>query len=173
VKQHWVFAYGSNMHLADLRRWFGEKRGHAPAILQVEQAFLEDFKLVWNYDSPTRVAGAANVEPASGHRLPGLLLLVDEPTLDGLDQKEGHPERYFRGHAPRPVRRVEGGHRWAWIYVVTPAYQAPRGTWPSPHYRGLLIEAAREFKLPHWHRRHLDRIETSPGEASHEDKEEP
>ena len=145
---HPVFAYGSNMDLADLDRWLAEK-GHRPGRPATSSpAVLEGWRLVWNYDSPTRRGGAANIEPAVGARLPGALLYVDGPLLAALDQKEGHPERYRRRRLPvrGPAATVE-----AWAYVVTAPWRSSRAIWPRRVYLETVLRGARAFDLPPAH----------------------
>ena len=57
---HWVFAYGSNMHLPDLKRWLGAQGCSKTGIHQITPAILEGFELVWNYWSPVRQGGAVS-----------------------------------------------------------------------------------------------------------------
>ncbi len=147
---HWVFAYGSNMHLPDLKRWLSAQGSPKAGIHRVTPARLEGFELVWNYWSPVRQGGAANVQPASSERsVFGALLEVDSPTLLALDTKEGHPERYSRGPEPlrcHPLDKSPSVN--AWIYRVTEAYRSARAVPPNLSYLTLLIEGAEELKLP-------------------------
>ena len=77
----WVFAYGSNMHLPDLARWAAERGLPTPVVRCARVATLEGYALTWDYRSPTRRGGAANVRPAPGTSTPGVALQVDAPTL--------------------------------------------------------------------------------------------
>ncbi len=78
---HRVFAYGSNMDLGDVAAWFEQQQLGKPNVLHLAVGCLEGHRLVWNYRSPRRGAGAANVEPAVQRSVPGLLLEVDDATL--------------------------------------------------------------------------------------------
>ncbi|RMG17996.1 MAG: GNAT family N-acetyltransferase [Deltaproteobacteria bacterium] len=151
----WVFAYGSNMHLADLARWMHAHRFGRPGIHRMQRAALPGHRLAWNYRSPARGAGAANVVPAPGRVVPGLLLEVDERTLAALDAKEGHPVRYSRGDRPLPVRVEGAAARRAWVYRVTPRWEREDGTWPTAEYLALLIRGAIDARLPGPHLRRL------------------
>ncbi|EHQ07082.1 gamma-glutamylcyclotransferase family protein [Leptonema illini] len=94
----YYFAYGSNMDMADLSRWCKDK-GHDLSSFCLHKlgiAYLEDFKLAFNYYSTLRKAGAANIMPSKGNRVYGLLFEVDEKTRDQiLRPKEGHPKHYL------------------------------------------------------------------------------
>lgn len=144
----WVFAYGSNMHLADLRRWFRMKGRPEGTIVRVEAAELSGWRLVWNYYSRARVGGAANIEPAAGDAVHGAALLVDDVALEGIDAKEGHPGRYDRGSEPRDIRLRSGARVPAWVYVVRPEFHRSPVVAPTREYLELMIGAGREHGLP-------------------------
>jgi cation transport regulator ChaC len=141
----WVFAYGSNMHLGDLERWFARRSLPAPVLHEAVAAVLPGWQLVWNYHSRERRGGAANVEPAPGARLPGVALLPDAATFEGIAQKEGYPKIYERQLVPLDLtdgRRVE-----AFVYVVVPARRSPHPEPPAPEYLNLLITGAEAHGL--------------------------
>lgn len=153
-----VFAYGSNMDLDDLRAWFARQGLEPPRVERTAVGLLEDHELVFNYYSRARRAGAANVEPARGQAVYGLILWVDGPTLDGLDLKEGAPHRYQR-------RRVgtatpDGSPVQSWLYSVTPAHRSDAFVAPSPQYLDLLTRAAERHAFPEVYRRSLASITT-------------
>jgi hypothetical protein len=123
------FAYGSNMHLAVMRR-------HAPAAVPLGVAQLGDHRFVITAD------GYASVEPARGRVVHGMLWRLtprDRVTLDlweniasGLYQAETLPVQY--GGSVRP----------ALVYI---ARQRPAGR-PKPGYMEIVVKAARAQKLP-------------------------
>jgi len=157
----WVFAYGSNMHMVDLRRWLAENGHGAGGIHRVEPATLPGYRLAWNYRSRTRNGGAANVAPAEGRVLPGLALLVDAVTLRALDMKEGHPSWYDRGASRHTLRLHAGGVVDGWVYVATAARCSVDAVWPRREYLELLVVAAREHGLPHAHVAELEATPTA------------
>ncbi len=145
---HWVFAYGSNMHLPDLRRWLGERGHDADGLLRFAPACVPGYELTWNYRSVVRRGGAANVIPRSGAELLGLALFVDDGLLAALDEKEGHPTRYDRGSVPVAARlRDEGAAIEVWLYQATDAHVVAGVAPPRASYLALLIEAAEEHGL--------------------------
>lgn len=148
-KLDWVFAYGSNMNLKDLRQWLEKKGYGSDGIKQAEAATLPGYRLVWNYYSTGRNGGAANIEPATGKELPGIVLQVDQETLDGIDRKEGHPKYYSRGDAKRMINLEGGEEIEAWVYIAVHERCCSKLTPPRREYLQLMIDAAREFNLPH------------------------
>lgn len=145
---HWVFAYGSNMHLRDVRRWLRERGYPRAAPAEVVPARIRDFALAWNYRSASRQGGAANVVPCPGAEVRGVALGVDAPLLAAIDRKEGHPTRYDRGGACVAARTLDGGRTLdTWLYRVTPAHTSDRVVPPRAAYLRLLVEAAVEHRL--------------------------
>lgn len=160
----WVFAYGSNMSLKDLRDWFARKGYGEPRIARVERAILPDYRLVWNYYSTSRKGGAANVERADGGTLPGLALLVSANTREAIDAKEGHATYYCRGTSPVPVVLADGTPISAWLYVAVVSRCKPTAQPPTRAYLDLLISAAEEHGLPDDHVAMLKATPTADGE---------
>ena len=157
---HRVFAYGSNMHVPDLRAWM-ERKGFSDAqILGSRSALLHGWELVWDYRSPSRLGGAANVRPNQGKLLPGVVLDLDQRGLDAVDRKEGHPGRYDRTDRLVDVHLPTHDVVSAWLYVVTDAWREPEIVPPRRAYLKLVIEGALTHDLPEWHVEMLRCIET-------------
>lgn len=146
-REHLVFAYGSNMHRPDLERWFREKKHAVEGILGAEPAELPGWRLVWNYFAKGRRGGAANVEPAEGENLHGVVLRVDDRALDAIDRKEALDVCYGRREVTARLS-LSGREVTVWLYEVLPAKRRPETTWPHPDYHRLLVEGARAFALP-------------------------
>ncbi len=159
---HWVFAYGSNMHLEDLARWL-HANGCADALpVRVAAARIEDYELAWNYRSVARAGGAANAMPRAGMTLRGLALWGDDRMLAALDRKEGHPERYDRGSHPVRATLLDGSTTIrSWLYRVAPAHELEADVPPRRAYLDLLIEAAAQHGLGADYVAHLRQIPTS------------
>lgn len=145
---HAIFAYGSNMHLADLTRWLAERDLAHVAPARATPAVLADHALDWHYHSVSRDGGAANVVPAPGEAVHGVVLHGCAGLLEAIDRKEGHPTRYSRGEAPVTTTCLRTGTAHdAWLYRVTPAYRTEAPVAPRAAYLALMIEAAREHDL--------------------------
>ena len=148
----WVFAYGSNLHIADLRGWLRHYGYPDGGIKQVLPALLKDYELVWNYYSPVRKGGAANVRPAHNRRVLGALLEITPETLPGIDKKEGHPARYCRGENRILAHTLDGKNPlMSWVYEVRPAYQTPEPTAPTQAYLDIMLDGIQQVGLsPSW-----------------------
>jgi hypothetical protein len=159
---HWIFAYGSNMHLGDLARWL-RANGSAEALpARVAAARIEDYELAWNYRSVARAGGAANAKSRAGAALRGLALWGDDRMLAALDRKEGHPDRYDRGDHPiRATLLADGATIPSWLYRVAPAHELEAAVPPRRAYLELLIEAAAQHGLGADYVAHLRQIPTS------------
>jgi hypothetical protein len=156
--KHWVFAYGSNMHLQDLRRFFAS-RDKELNIFEHTPAVLKDYELTWNYYSKARRSGAANIVAKPGAAVHGLALNICAESLVGFDLKEGHPKYYSRGECPTAIVTYDGRTLMAHIYEVTQDYIQPQTERPSQHYLNLILEAAREHELDEDYCRMLEMIE--------------
>ena len=154
----WTFAYGSNMDLDALRGWLRDRGDDPNGVLDAQAATLPGYRLVWNYRSQKRDAGAANAERAEGDELPGVALQVDSATLKAIDEKEGHPKTYRRD--PVSVRLRSRPQVQAWPYMVVPDRRSPDPVWPRRAYLQLLLNGARGFGLPDWHIRALEETRT-------------
>ncbi len=159
--RHWVFAYGSNMDVVDLERWCSEREVPMGRVDQVEPAVLSGYALVWNYYSPARGGGAANVEPRAGSELFGLALMVCPTALRAIDAKEGHPRRYRRGPRTVPVQLRSGAEVSAWLYVVREEFRREEQVPPTQHYRDLMLRAARQHDFPEWYLAELEALATA------------
>src|ERR1700688_1432200 len=84
----WHFAYGSNMNRAQMLSRVGN-------ILEEHNARLPNFELRFNKKVRGGTAGA-NVQPAPGKTVYGVLYKIDENSFRSLDRYEGVPEHYRR-----------------------------------------------------------------------------
>jgi cation transport regulator ChaC len=166
----WVFAYGSNMNLADLGRWLqcrhqrGQlSRDDMQQVLGVlnacgKRAVLEGWRVCWNYCSRKRGGGAANVEQAAGERVFGVAYRVGERELRLFDCKEGHP-RYYKREEKQPVLLLDSQKEvTACVYVANAT--CPEPVWPTPEYKAILVEGARHWGLPPGYIAELESIPT-------------
>ena len=69
-EQSMIFAYGSNMHLADLNRWLQEQGGGVVGQFGVKVGRLLNYRLAWNYYSVSRGGGGSQCRLCS--KRPGL-----------------------------------------------------------------------------------------------------
>jgi gamma-glutamylcyclotransferase (GGCT)/AIG2-like uncharacterized protein YtfP len=133
------FAYGSNMNRAQMAR-------RCPSARPLGRARLAEHAFRITSD------GVANVVPAPGRHVLGVLWSCAASDMAALDVFEGVAEGWYR-RAWLPVAAGTGAHH-AVVYVGrTIAPGAPR-----PGYLDLtVIPGAREFGLPEWYLAQLSR----------------
>ena len=121
------FAYGSNLHRADLRARCADAQAMGPARL-----------LGWRLT----FRGVADIEPAEGRFVHGALWSVSAEDVRCLDRYEGAPSLYSR-------RSVEVetplGPRTAMTYVMQPGSYLGL---PSPWYFERIETGYRDWDLP-------------------------
>jgi cation transport regulator ChaC len=131
----WYFAYGSNMSRAQMLSRAGE-------IFEEQPAKLENYELLFNKKARGGSA-TANIRPAPGQTVEGVLYKIPEAAFRNLDRFEGVPEHYRRIE----VKVTDGSES----KVPAQAYIASRGDsglQPAPHYLKVILEGAKEHGLP-------------------------
>ncbi|HEV2386065.1 MAG TPA: gamma-glutamylcyclotransferase family protein [Candidatus Acidoferrales bacterium] len=147
--QVWFFAYGANMSTAAMRSRSGE-------IADVQVATLPNYELVFNKKARGGSA-TANIRPASGSTLYGVLFRIPEAALRTLDRFEGAPEHYRRIEIS--VLDGRGSPVSAQAYIAT---KIEKGLRPAPHYIQSILEAAAEHHFP---AEYVDRLKKTAGAA--------
>ena len=131
----WYFAYASNMNRTQV-----EQRAGAAAEEKV--ARLDNYEL--NFDKVTRGGtGSANIVPAEGQTVWGVLYRLSEAQLRTLDRFEGVPEHYRRSEVN--VIDAEGNKVGAQVYL---ARKIRKGLKPDRHYLARILQGAEEHGLP-------------------------
>jgi gamma-glutamylcyclotransferase (GGCT)/AIG2-like uncharacterized protein YtfP len=131
----WYFAYASNMSRTQV-----EQRAGAPGEEKV--ARLDNYEL--NFDKVTRGGtGSANLVPAEGRTVWGVLYRLSETQLRTLDRFEGVPEHYRRSEVN--VIDAEGSKVGAQVYL---ARKVRKGLKPDRHYLARIIQGAEAHGLP-------------------------
>ena len=143
------FAYGSNMHPAQMRQ-------RCPGCTLVGAAKLRDYRLVFSRPfAAWDGRGVADIERCPGGLVEGVLWDITEGHRDALDAYEQYPTEYTR--ADVTVETVDGRAVVAIAYVARPL-----GTFrPGRRYRDALVEGARAHGLSPEYIRFL---ETTPTE---------
>lgn len=145
----WYFAFGSNMRSSV----FIERRGMQPTAWRVGR--LPDYRLRFNLDGrPKGRAAPANIAPAQGEEVWGVLFKITQREMVRLNATEGVPGRVYR---PTYLTVYdENGHpQTAMTYV---ADGNPEDGRPSLRYITLLREGAREYGLPASWQAHMDQV---------------
>ena len=141
------FAYGSNMARVHMK-------ARCPSAKFVAAAKLRDYQLVFDMMARMGGGGVADVRPAKGHAVEGVLWDVAEAELPRLDEYEQCPQVYRR----QPVE-VEAGGKVAKAFAYVGARPAGRCA-PSMKYLRLLIQGAEEHDLSLPYVEYLDAIKT-------------
>jgi cation transport regulator ChaC len=131
----WYFAYASNMNRAQMRSRAGQ-------LLEDRLARLENYELVFN--KKARGGGAhANIRPAPGKAVEGVLYKINEAAFRMLDRAEGAPEHYRRIEVE--VRDASGQPFAAQVYIAS---KVEKGSLrPAAHYLKTILDGAAEHNL--------------------------
>ena len=131
----WYFAYGSNLSRAVMQSRAGQ-------ILDAKPGRLENHELLFN----KKVRGGtseANIQPARGKTVFGVLYKITDAALRSLDRSTGVPMAY---------RRIEvsaldaGGNKVnAQAYIAS---KVEKGFRPAGHYLQNILDGAAENGLP-------------------------
>jgi len=131
----WYFAYGSNMSRAQMRSRAGQ-------ILEEQLGQLENYELV--FDKKARGGSAtANIHPAPGKTVYGVLYKIPDAAFRNLDRFEGVPEHYRRTEVS--VTDGAGKKVAAQAYIAT---KVEKGLRPAAHYLQTILDGAGEHGLP-------------------------
>lgn len=131
----WYFAYASNMSRAQMRSRAGE-------ILEERSGRLENYELAFNKKVRGGTAGA-NIRPAPGKFVEGILYKISESAFRDLDRAEGAPVHYRRIEVA--VKDREGKMIPAQAFI---AAKIEKGLRPAPHYLKTILDGAAEHNLP-------------------------
>ncbi len=131
----WYFAYASNMNRTQIRSRIGD-------IAEEKPGKLENYEIVFNKKARGGVA-MANIRPAAGKSVYGVLFKIADSSLRTLDRFEGAPQHYRRIEVG--VTDEQGGHEGAQVYIAT---KVEKGLRPASHYLQAILQAADEYRFP-------------------------
>jgi gamma-glutamylcyclotransferase (GGCT)/AIG2-like uncharacterized protein YtfP len=131
----WHFAFASNMNRAQMLSRAGE-------ILEERPGRLENYELVFN-KKVRGGSGGANIRPAPGKFVLGVLYKINESAFRNLDRFEGAPEHYRRIEV-----EVRDGHGQTMAAQAFIASKVEKGLHPAPHYLKTILDGAAEHQLP-------------------------
>jgi gamma-glutamylcyclotransferase len=131
----WYFAYASNMSRAQMKSRAGE-------IFEERVAKLENYELVFNKKARGGSA-TANIRPAPGQAVEGVLYKINEAAFRVLDRFEGAPQHYRRIEVN--VTSGNGQKIAAQAFIAT---KVDKGLRPAAHYLKTILDGAREHGLP-------------------------
>ena len=149
------FAYGSNMD-------WDQMKNRCPSTQFVGLAVLRDYQLAFTRKSKKRNCGVADVVPASGKEVWGVVYEITDGDRANLDECEGYREgrdtnSYWRKECT--VHLVDD-HKdvKVWTYFAEPQQNPPL---PNSEYKNLLLSGARYWNLPALYRKELESIKVS------------
>jgi len=145
----WFFAYGSNMSREQMRSRAGQ-------IADDQVGKLENYELVFNKKARGG-SSTANVRPAPGKVVYGVLYRIPESALRLLDRYQGAPEHYRRIEVN--VTAGDGSRIPAQTYIAT---KVEKGLRPASHYLQSILQAASERDLP---QEYLEQVKETAGAA--------
>jgi len=134
----WYFAYGVNMDRQRL------ELHRAIKLLDVRLGVLENYRLVFNKVSSIRpTTGCANIIPAEGQRVLGVLYRIEESDFARMDIFEGVGSGQY--HRERVLVKAEDNNLIeAEVYV---ADETQAGLEPSIEYLESVLKGAEEAGL--------------------------
>jgi cation transport regulator ChaC len=130
----YYFAYGSNMAPAQMT-------ARCPSALMVCVVVLTGHRLVFNRSGSYRPGGVANIEPAPGERVYGVMWKLARDEFQSLDQTED-PRAYRRERLR--VHSQDGQPYDCHAYLA----MADQADVPDCNYLDTLIQAGRDVGLP-------------------------
>lgn len=143
------FAYGSNMERVQMKRL-------CPKARFVSKATLLDYELAFTKMSTSWGGGVADLRPAKGKVVEGVLWEIPEQELKALDEYEGYPSAYIRKAIT--VETPDGKQVEAMAYFVA---KPGREYAPSKRYMKILIQGAEEHDLSPEYIAFLESIRTA------------
>lgn len=131
----WYFAYASNLNRAQMTSRAGQIHEERPGR-------LENYELAFNKKVRGGTAGA-NIRPAAGKAVEGILYKINESAFRNLDRFEGAPVHYRRIQVD--VKGADGKTIPAQAFIAT---KVEKGLRPAAYYLKTILDGATEHNLP-------------------------
>jgi gamma-glutamylcyclotransferase len=131
----WYFAYGSNLNAAQFQMRAGQ-------VLEQTTGELKGYELRFNKEVRGGSA-SANIQPAAGKSVRGVLYRIPESAYRNIDRFEGAPVHYRRIEVQ--VTAADGRAIGAQAFIAT---KVKKGLRPAPHYLQTILNGAAEHGLP-------------------------
>jgi gamma-glutamylcyclotransferase (GGCT)/AIG2-like uncharacterized protein YtfP len=142
------FSYGSNLDFEDWTKWCNEREEDPSGLVELESAFLPEYRLKFHYYSGSRKGGAADIVEANpANIVPGALFELDEYTLGLMDRKEGVKSKSYQRKQVHVIT-LDGRIVEALTYVVCQERIQNRFIEPTDDYVGLIRNGLEVRGLP-------------------------
>ncbi|HVS88132.1 MAG TPA: gamma-glutamylcyclotransferase family protein [Candidatus Acidoferrum sp.] len=151
-----VFAYGSNMDLAQMKKRCPDSKDKFQPFV----AKAEGWKLCFPRYSSDREGGVGSIIRIPGEIVRGVVYRVTtSEDMKRLDRREGvFNDKY---HRERLLVTGEGGEQYeTWTYFAVPNDNPPKHYAPNEKYLAFYIRGAEHFKLDQAYIEKLRKIET-------------
>ena len=152
------FAYGSNMDKEDLDIWCKKFSFSPIKFISIKKAILWGFKLTFNYLSPSRGYGAANLMPSKNDHIEGILCEINEEDFKKISGKEGTP--YFYEEIKITVEADGKKIENASSFKAVRSREENRHVPPKKSYMDLIINNAKKYGFSPEYIEFLESIET-------------
>lgn len=167
MKKEWVFSYGSNMDLEDLREWLIRHRFEEikRLINQLRRtgviAVIRGQRVVFNHISQGRGGGTCNIEKCEEENIYGVTYYIDEKFIEIFDKKEGYPVSHTRDLFQITLIKGNNNEEYvnAWVYYATPE-KIDKTLKPTIKYKNVVIKGAKHWGLPPEYIKKLEKIPT-------------
>lgn len=150
------FAFGSNCNLSALHRYLVQHGCDPKGIRNPRRAILRNYRIASNYQM-TDLWGAANIEPATGKHVEGVVMGISPDVHHLLHRKEGWPRRYRETtvcvHLPRMRQNLI-----ARTYIVTDECRLTTDMPVHPDYRATILEAAQQWGFSRDYQKRLRKL---------------
>ncbi len=152
------FAYGSNMDWSQMRK-------RCPSVCFVCVAKLKDYRLAFTRKSIKRDCGVADVVPAPGHDVWGVVYEIEERDTGRLNKCEGFdPGRPHEKNAyvreDRHVYVDENEEKPLAVQVYF-AIRQSNPPLPNEEYKSLIVGGAKHWYIPEEYIKALEQIEVA------------
>ncbi|MGQ9707026.1 MAG: gamma-glutamylcyclotransferase family protein [bacterium] len=167
MKKVWIFSYGSNMNIKDMKGWLKSYKFKEIDNLIDEMkttgtiAVLRNHRIVFNHISRGRGGGTCNFEECDGDDIYGVAYHISERFIEVLDKKEGYPTSHTRELFQIALLKGKNNEEYvsAWIYYATPD-KINKTLRPTKRYKNVVITGARNWGLPPEYIKKLENIST-------------
>ena len=131
------FAYGSNLHVGQMRRRCPTSRPFGAAAMLDHHLSFPRVYSSWD-------GGVAGVDPIEGHLVEGALYTLDDSDFPALDDYECVDEQHYE-RVRRSFVTMTGESVEAWVYLAVPEDGGPFV--PSVRYLNTMLAGAEYHRL--------------------------